>query len=268
MKNMSYRDKMIILVISIIIILVAGFFALIKPAYDNLTAHQATYESTKTEWDGIEQKINAIPALKDGITNAVTEAKKDAAVLENTAFGDLNKDYDNRKVNFGLDQYIEEAIDENNLAVYEMAIGDAGECDIEYSYYEPNVVTYALLESGDVNGNYAEEVSDLLNTGTVIEEKEIASVAANNIEMNVIGTKESLMNFLEKMKSDKNAINVQKIEIADYTFRLGEEEEETTPVRRPAAEGEEEEADTGLSAMQINMMFYNAKPIDNPDLGD
>jgi len=261
MKNMSYRDKMVILVISIIIILVAGFFALIKPAYDKLTVDQATYESTKTEWDGIQQKLEAIPGLKDEITKAYEDAKKDAAVLENTAFGDVNKDYDNRKVNYGLDQYIETAVDENNLTVAQMAIGEAGESNIEYTFYKPNVMTYALLESGDINGNYAEEINKLRETGTIIEEKTIASIMSNNIEIAVVGTKDDLLNFLDTMESDNNSINVNKVEINDYSF--GEAEKAQSGARTASAN-----SNAGKSAMTINMMFYNAKTMDAPDLGD
>jgi len=65
MREMSYRDKMIILIISIIIILVAGFFVLIRPTYQKLVDDTTTYESTKTEWDGIQQKLDAIPTLKN-----------------------------------------------------------------------------------------------------------------------------------------------------------------------------------------------------------
>lgn len=267
MKNMSYRDKMIILIISIIVILVAGFFALIKPAYDKLVADQATYESTKTEWDGIQQKLQAIPELKSRIENTYNEAKKDAAVLENTAFGDINKDYDRKKVNYGLDQYLHQAIDDNNLDIKAFAIGDAGEIQIKYSYYKPNVVTYALLESGDVNGNYAEEVAKLIETGTVVEEKEIASIMANNVNMSLVGTKEDLMNFLDTIQADNNAINVDAIDIANYTFEDEEEEGQSARPARPAPTAEGEEPG-GTSEMTLDLKFYNAKTMDKPDLGD
>ena len=81
MKDMSYRDKMVILVISIIVILVAGFFALIRPKYQALVADTSTYESTKTEWEGIEQKINAIPTLKPAIE--FVNLLKDSELIQN-----------------------------------------------------------------------------------------------------------------------------------------------------------------------------------------
>ena len=155
MKDMSYRDKMVILIISIIIIMVAGFFALIKPAYNKFVTDTATYEETKTEWEGIKAKLDAIPGLKDAINQTYNTAKKDAAVFKNTAFGDIDKDYDTKKVNYGLDQYLHQAIDDNSLKVSAFSLGEAGSTQIEYYVYTPNAVTYSLMEKGDLNGKYA-----------------------------------------------------------------------------------------------------------------
>lgn len=266
MKDMSYRDKMVILIISIIIIMVAGFFALIKPAYNKFVADSATYEQTKTEWEGIKAKLDAIPGLKDTITKAYNDAKKDAAVFKNTAFGDVDKDYDTKKVNYGLDQYLHQAIDDNSLKVSNFALGQAGSQMIDYYVYEPNAVTYALLEKGDLNGNYAMEIQKLMKTSTLIKERTTAEVLANDVAMSVTGKKEDLMNFLDAIKDDQNALNIYSLNIANYNFSDGTERQVTdaegnvTTVANPNADGE--------SQLTINMLFYNAKELDKPDLGE
>lgn len=286
MKDMSYRDKMIILVISIIIILVAGFFALIKPKYNKLVADTATYETTKTEWDGIKQKLDAIPTLKDTITQAYNTAKGDAGIFINGAMGDVNDTFSIDRVNYVMDQYIQPAIDESNLITHQMEFGSAGTVNMEYYYYTPNVVTYALLEAADLNGNYAQTVSDELLSQTVFTERESAEMIAQNIAISIRGNRENLMTFLDKIKSDKNALLVNKVEIADYQFKGGlEETEEATEVRdvvtideegnevitqevvTPENTGEGEGED-GWSEMALSVIFYNAKEIDTPDLGD
>ena len=266
MKEMSYRDKMVILIISIIVILVAGFFALIKPTYNKMVEDTATYETTKTEWDGIKQKLDAIPSLKEGITKMYQDSKKDAAVLKNAAYGDVDKEYDTKKVNFGLDQFLQQAIDDNSLEVASFAVDDASASKIEYNYYTPNVVTYALMESGDVNGTYAEQISELLATGEILKEREVATVMKNSVTLNVKGTKENLMTFLDTIKENENALNISTVAISDYEFKDGATREVTDAegnvqvVADPNAEGK--------SVMNIVIDFYNAKEIDNPDLGD
>lgn len=266
MKDMSYRDKMVILIISIIVIMVAGFFALIKPAYNKLVTDTATYEQTKTEWEGIKAKLDAIPELKDTITKTYNDAKKNAEVFKNTAFGDVNKDYDTRKVNYGLDQYLHQAIDDNSLKVSDFSLGEAGSTQVEYYVYKPNAVTYALLEKGDLNGNYAMDIQKLMNNSTVIETRKTAEVMGNDVKIRLTGKKEDLMNFLDNIKDDQNAINIYSLNISNYNFSDGTEREVTdaegnvTTVANPNAEGE--------SSLDMGMLFYNAKELDKPDLGD
>lgn len=272
MKDMSYRDKMVILVISIIIILVAGFFALIKPKYDKLVTDTSTYETTKTEWDGIKQKLDAIPGLKDQITEQYTTAKKDAEMFVNPALGDTNDNFTSEHINYTVDQYIQPALDAANLDVSAFSLGSAGSIGVSYYYYAPNVVTYSLLEAADINGNYAEKVSEATKTEAVLSEVQTTDMLGQNISLSVKGTREQLMTFLDAIKDDKNAILVDNVTISDYKFQGGLEENEVVTVD---AEGNEvrtvvkpSDDEEGYSMLQLSVTFYNAKEIDVPDLGD
>lgn len=269
---------MIILVISIIIILVAGFFALIRPTYNKLVTDQNTYESTKTEWDGIKQKLDAIPALKEGITEVYNSAKKDAGIFVNEAFGDVNDTLYTDHVNYAMDQYIQPALDESNLTVSSMVLGGAAGTSIGYYCYAPNVVTYALLEAADVNGNYAETATKALEMNALIAQRETAELLGESISLEVSGTRENLMTFLEAIKSDENAVLINSVDIADYTFSGGLEEGQVVDVVSVDEDGNETvtqqvvgagaEPGTGTSNYSILITFYNAKEIDTPDLGD
>lgn len=275
MREMSYRDKMIILIITVVIILAVGFFALIRPKYNTLVADRNTYETTKTEWEGLEAKINQIPVLKEAITTSYNDSKKIAEMFVNEAFQPVNDTFDNTKANLVLDQYIQPAIDESELKVTEFDVDGIETEDLEYYYYTPDVVTYSLLESADINGNYAKEVEELLKLDTVLKEKELAEIMTNTVTFTVVGKKENLMTFLTKMTEDENAVRVTKVDIKDYTFGAGQtqtiteqqtaEDGTVTTVTREvpaAADGQ------GESEMEISMTFYNAKPIDEPILGD
>lgn len=290
MKNMSYRDKMIVLIISIIIILVAGFFALIRPKYQTLVADNANYETTKTEWDGIKQKLDAIPGLEDNITASYNEANKDASIFVNDAFGDYSESLGTEHVNYLVDEYIQPALDESNLKVIELALGTAGSTELTYYYYTPNVLTYALLEAADINGNYAETATKALQTSAVLEERTAVEALAQNVALNVTGNRENLMAFLEAIKSDENAILVDKVIISDYTFTSGlavegEGQPQTQVVEVVETDAEGNEVVTqqevpveaaaptvaegeGYSAMELSVTFYNAKEIDKPDFGE
>lgn len=301
MNNMNTRDKMIIIIITIIAILVAGFFALIRPKYKALVADTAAFTEKQTEWDGIETKLNAIPGLKDNITKIYQESNGVAKIFVNEAFADANSTYDDRKVNVAVDEHLQPAIDDSKLKVDKMEIKNTEAREVQYYYYTPNVVTYSLLESADINGNYAEEISEKILAQTVLTEKELAEVQVCNVELELVGEKDNLLDFLDKVKDDKNAVIVEEFNIDDYTFQggLDEEEEERpqptqpptpvepqlddegnpieTPQEEPVEQQQEVETpapqqgeplEVGFSEMKVTVSFYNAKPIDQPDLGD
>jgi hypothetical protein len=296
MKEMSNRDKLIIIIITIIAVLVAGFFALIRPKYRALVSDTATLQATQTEWDGIEAKLKAIPDLKNTITEIYNESSKTAKIFVNSAFADVDKAYSDEKVNASIDEHIQSAIDASQLKVNAMDISGVGTAELNYMVYEPNVVTYSLLEYADVNGNYADEVTEKLKTSTVLKETKVASVLGNIVNLTAVGKKADLMAFLDAIKSDKNAVLVTNVSIDDYTFKGGLEEEEEgqtqvltpvepveqqldeegnpvetpteAPTEAPRSNGEDEENLEGTSKISLEVIFYNAKPIDNPDLGD
>lgn len=301
MKEMNKRDKTILVVIAIIVILVAGFFALIKPQYDKYVASLESYNTTKSEWDGIQQKINQIPALKETVTSLYNDANKDAAIFVNEAFSDVNGNYSDEKANVAVDEHIQAAIDESELEVRNFDLSGVASTTLEYYYYTPNVVTYSLLEAADVNGNYAADIAELLVNQVVLTERQVADVMTNEVTLDVVGTRENIMAFMEKIKDDPNAVLINNVSISDYTFSGGLEEEtdaappvteappapeegeegaegegveEPTeapteaPAQTPAAGGEQTLLADGYSEMSLTVTFYNAKAIDKPELGD
>ncbi len=293
MREMSYRDKMILLIISVIIILAVGFFALIRPKYNSLVADRGTYETTKTEWEGIDAKIQQIPILKDGITKEYNESKEIAEMFVDEAFQPVNETFDNLKANYVFDKYVQPLIDESELKVDTFTVGGVNAQMLNYYYITPDVLTYSLLESADINGEYAKQVEELLKVSNALAEKNTTEIMANTLELSVKGTKENLMTFLAKLNGEEgaeitggeegfgsdlaeNAVRVTHIDIADYTFGAGKTEEVQvqtgvdeagnpimeTQTRQANAEG------NGESLMNLSLTFYNAMPIDEPVLGD
>ncbi|MBR4101878.1 MAG: hypothetical protein IKK51_08400 [Oscillospiraceae bacterium] len=259
--EMSYRDKMVLLVVGVIVILVGGFFALIKPKYDDMKANKAAYVKTQETWTGIKREIDAIPTYKNKITEIYNESKDTAKIFINTAFTSANADYAHDHTAYELDQYIQPAVDASNVEITSMKLDDVSAQKIEYYYHIPNVLTYSLLEAADVNGNYAKEVAEVLKSGIVLETRETAELQTVDVEMTVNGTKESLMKFLEGIDSDKNAILVNEVAVENYQFTDGLElDEYGDPM--PGENLEE-----GTSIMLLNIRFFSAKEVDQPNLG-
>ncbi|MDE6088595.1 MAG: hypothetical protein K2G25_09440 [Oscillospiraceae bacterium] len=270
MREMSYRDKMILVIMTAIIILAAGFFALIRPKYNKLVADRDDYEATKTEWEGIDAKLQQIPTLEENIKKEASEAEKTAELFVNSVFEPVNDTFDNLKANYILDQYVQPMIDECELEVSSFATSGIASQTLDYYYYTPNVLTYSLLENADINGKYEQQVSDLLKESNTLSQKETAEVMTNTLDLTVRGSRENLALFLDKIKEDENAIRVTSVDIADYTFGKGQtrmETVESTDEEGNVTTTQREVTDNGdgKSELTLSLTFYNAMPIDEPD---
>ncbi len=268
--EMSYRDKVILIVLLILLVLVGGFFALIKPKYEAWQASKSVYETTKVEWDGIEQKKSAIPNMQKAIKDDYNEYKKTAEIFVNNAFVTVNADprnggYENQKTSYEIDKYLQPMIDECSLEVNGMTLPAVSAQTISYYYYQPDVLTYSLLEAADVNGNFNAEVGEIMKETRVLSERTVGDVMCQSVQLNVNTTKENLMLFLEKLDADPNAVRIANVNIANYAFNDGLTSTTTGPDGQPitiTAPGE------GTSKVDITINFYNAKPIDEPNLGE
>lgn len=260
-REMNYRDKMILLIIGVIVILAVGIFALFRPKYKAYQQDKITYQDTKTEWEGIDAKLQQIEPLKKSIKTTRDEAARTADLFVNENFDQVNKTWENKKQNYSIDMgFFQPMIDEAEIEVTAFAVEDVSAKTIGYYYYEPDVVTYALLESGDINGAYAKEIGELLEESIVLSEVEEVEMMAQSIAMSLVAKKENLMNFLNAVKANKEAVIVDTVSIADYNFLGGLETDEEGNIIIP--DGEEEA--NGTSEVVVGISFYNAKPIDTP----
>lgn len=265
--EMSYRDKIILIVLFIILILVGGFFALIRPKYKELKVSKEALEVVRTEWEGIEKKFEQIPIIQKAITKNYEEAKKEAKVFENTAFVSANESWTHEKSSYEIDEYLQSAIDECELKVESFTLDEVDSEEMSYYFIEPDVVTHSLLEAADVNGNHAEKVAKIMKENTVLNERQVAEVMVQNLQLTVNCKRENLMKFLAKIDEDNNAVLVTTVNIENYQFDESES---------PSAGGAGDEAaviqkvepNTGTSRVIINISFYSAVPIDEPDLGE
>ena len=62
--KLTYRDRIILLVVASIAILAIGFFALIRPRINDIKESDARLTKVKTEWEKLETEIKKIPGLQ------------------------------------------------------------------------------------------------------------------------------------------------------------------------------------------------------------
>ncbi len=264
--EMSYRDKVILIVLLIVLIVVAGIMALIKPQYEDYKAAKAEYEVVLKDWEAVEEKINQIDPLRKDITATYEEANKTAAVFVNSIFDTANKTFSSEKTALEVDNYLQPIIDECSLNVKEMGIAPVSADVMTYYYYVPDVVTYSLLEAADINGTYAAQIGESLKASTVLAQREAVEVMSEVVSVTVEGEKENLMLFLEKIDAEPNAVLVKSVNIANYAFTDGLEQESIGPDGQPTITIDPN--GVGTSEISIDIAFYNAKNMEKPDLGE
>ncbi|MBQ5320109.1 MAG: hypothetical protein J6K17_13540 [Oscillospiraceae bacterium] len=150
--KLSYRDKVIFIVVMVILVLVAGFFLLIKPKFEEVDAAKRTYETKLAEQTRVNEKI----ATFEGI---VKEMKASAQEIEEKQkiFMDEGAPYVN-------ENYIREAFNEINVQVKSMQTDytTAGKID-RYIVNPKNILAYDAKIDADLYNELPQEVYDVYN---------------------------------------------------------------------------------------------------------
>ena len=120
--KLNYRDRVILLIIIALVILLGGFFGLIKPRYNDIKENKSTRDTVQAEWDGLDAKIQQIPVLRENIKTTKADADKISELFY------TGKDIaDGNLISFmqpyQLDQYMQEIMDTANLKVMSMEAG-------------------------------------------------------------------------------------------------------------------------------------------------
>ena len=74
--KLNYRDRIIAMVLIAIVILIGGFFGLIRPKSKDITESQAARTQKQEEWDALDQKIKQNPILEKAIMNTYEDSQK------------------------------------------------------------------------------------------------------------------------------------------------------------------------------------------------
>lgn len=91
--KLSYRDKVIFIVVMVILVLVAGFFLLIKPKFEAVERAKAEFETKQEEKLDIDAKIDTLPVLIDNIKATAEEIGEKQGIFLDEAHPYVNETY-------------------------------------------------------------------------------------------------------------------------------------------------------------------------------
>lgn len=253
----GYRDRIILMVVLIVVILGVGIFAMIKPKWETLSANKAALESAKTDWDAQLLEFTRIPARQANIKKRYEEGAKTATEFtdEMTAL-ELEEFLQEKFLNI-------ETFKNNEVEMKEtLKVTEQAATPLSYYYYIPNIVTYPLYEYADLDGSLAQEAAEKLLESNILAARTTQSVGSSQSSFTVRIQKEDLMSLLDAVKSyaesNHDAMMISSVEIAEYDFNAnieGDEEvvaeldEEGNPI--PAAPT----ANAGVKKVNVKKNF-------------
>lgn len=257
--KISYREKIVLLVVIIFLVVLIFVMWPIKTIRKNIDSHQKEYDEVKIVYDENKRLIAEIPTIEGNISK-IYEASKD-----------INKNFIAHKENFEIDKYLQEFVnneeymeaDKNKFEITGVFKQEDTEASpLDFYYYTPTIITYPILENADVNGNL------LSTTDNALYKKAINAMVMNQLEPQAIEkhvasvevkfTKEALFTFLDGLKKKDTGLRVTSVIIDNYTFN--ETDLEKISVNPLLARM------IGFSSGTIEFEFYTMQEIQKPVL--
>jgi len=237
--KMSYRDRMIALIVVVVALILAGIFVIVKPVTTKISTNKSTLQTVQAEEDRINGIIEQVPVLGETIESEYNESKTYA------------EGFAESRVTYEVDQFIQEYFNNNQVEILSLSTAESSSEVIDFYSYTPNVVTYPLLEAADINGDIAADTAEKLKTSTVFSTLEAQEVEMYSSTISFNGKKDDILALLDSIRDIDENVIITDVSIDDFTF--GSE----------ATENNEKDYSTG--SMSIN--FYVLEPLSEPVLG-
>lgn len=226
--KLSYRDKVIFIVVMVILVLVAGFFIFIKPKFENVEIAKANLAAKQQERADIDAKIGTLSDIIDNMKATAEEIGEKQEIFLDEAHPYVNE------------TYIRDALSNLNLDIISMNTSYTTASAIDrYTVAKLNYLAYENKMNADLYNELPQEVYDLYS-----------NVPAPSYPNTVIGVTNVTLSFdLENKSSDL---------IYRVMDRLAEDEK-TIILNSVNTEGESSKENEAEAS--INLTMYSIFPL-------
>ena len=196
--KLNYRDKVILGIVLAVAIVIAGYFALIKPKNEQIKNDSETLDSLEETEKDYKQRIAQIDPLKTTINEIVSDTNK---ITSNF----VEKEKINNPVL--LDRYMQKFAVDNEVRLTSLAVGDMTESPINYYYMEGSDIGSGLRALADINGDYQKEVDKKNAEPNQLSARPVTNALTSQYGIEFKCTKENLWKFMDKIADyDKTVI--------------------------------------------------------------
>ncbi len=217
--KLSYRDKIIFIVAIVIIILVAGFFLLIKPKFQEVERAQSDLESVQEKREEIDAKIGTLPTI--------IESMKDSA----KQVGEIQEIFMIDEDPYLNENYIRDIMHGLNIDVTAMTTSyTKGGTINRYTVTPKNEIIYDNRFSADIYQELPQMVYDVRD-GVYSSRSFPATnigVTTMSVEFELDGGMRQIERLLDRLAEDEKTIYLNSIEATNDEAAAAEGEENLT----------------------------------------
>lgn len=227
--KLSYRDKVIFIVVMVILVLVAGFFLFIKPKFAQVESAKSTLETKQQEKADIDAKIDTLPGIIDNLKAAAEEIEDEQKI-----FMDEGHPYVN-------ETYIREALKSLNIDITAMSTDYTTANSLERYYIgKEHILAYENKMNADLYNELPQEVYDKYN-----------EVAAPSYPGAIVGVTNMTVTF------DSSVTSLQPI--YDVMDRIAEDEKAI--ILNTVSTDQNAESDDANRSTTVNLTMYSIFPL-------
>lgn len=203
--KLSYRDKVIFVVIIVLIILAGGFFLFIRPKFKEIENAKYTLETKQQEKADVEAKIQTLDQIVADLKSAAEDIGEKQGIFLDEQHPYLNE------------TYIREMLAKDNLKVNSIDTSYTTASDIiRYNIEKRNLLAYNNKMSADLYNELPQEIYDLYN-GVPPETFDSVTIGVTTVTVAVEGGNKDVETIIDRIAADEKTIVLNTIGTEDET---------------------------------------------------
>jgi hypothetical protein len=244
----GYRDRIILLIVCIVVIFAVGIFVFIKPKWEDLNNHQDSLKTAQEDWDKKRKNYDQITTRQ-----GVIQRKYDESVVLAEGFSpemsSVELDEFLRKEFLNTEKHQKDEVEVRGA----YSVSDEATASLSYYYYTPNVITYPLLESADLDGSLADAAKEKRKTTDFLSSRSSQAVGSGRSTFTLRINREDTMALLDAVnayaESHKDAMMINSVTLAKCDFNEDLETDKKGNANQQLEQGDDQ---TGLPPQNNN----------------
>lgn len=235
--KLSYRDKVIIIVVAVLVVIGIGIFCIIKPQYENLQVEKDRLVTKEADRDDIQARMDTLDSLKKQLEDDVKEIQEEQEqFLDEREYGET----------YQISKYLMELIDPSGINITGVEMNVLESLDLEAYTYNKMAVAYPLKINGDIANKLPPEVDYAFNNNYPDPPTSIPMAATDVTITYTCGSDVELFDAVQLVADcDKNI----------YLLSVSADYAETEP------------GEVGLEG-ELHIMVYELYPLDPADIDE